>query len=411
MSLQNCTTRRSFLKGAFAGLAAPLVVKSSVLGEGARLSANERITMGFIGVGGRGHSDMVDFLRRPEVQGLAVCDVFASRREGAKGVVDRHHGNKDCTAYRDFRELLARKDVDAVSIASPDHWHAIISIHACRNGKDVFCEKPLSLTIREGRAMVEAARRHNRVFSSGSQRVLGDYGRMARAVRSGAAGEIREVFVDVGGPSRLCFYPGQPVPDELDWEMWLGPAPYAPYHPWRCGGAYELGGKGWRTWFDYSGGMMTDWGGHKFGGALFALGLEETGPVEVTPPDKKEHPWLTYRFENGVNMYHAPNSGKNITFIGTEGQVPGKQPEKPVEMPGYKGQGGITGDFLHCVRTREKPFRDVEIAHRTATVCHLGNIVYHLGRRIKWNPQTEEIVGDFEASCWLDRPKREPWTL
>jgi len=165
MSLQNCTTRRSFLKGAFAGLAAPLVVKSSVLGEGARLSANERITLGCIGVGGRGRSNMVEFLRRPEVQAVAVCDVYASRRDGAKGIMDRHYGSKDCTAYKDFRELLARKDIDAVSIASPDHWHAIMSIHACRNGKDVFCEKPLSLTIREGRAMVDAARRNNRVFS------------------------------------------------------------------------------------------------------------------------------------------------------------------------------------------------------------------------------------------------------
>jgi hypothetical protein len=407
MSPQNRTTRRSFLKGACAALAAPLVVKSSVRGEGARLSANERITLGCIGVGGRGRSNMGDFLQRPEVQALAVCDVYRSRADGAKNIVD----NKDCKAYQDFRELLAREDIDAVSIAAPDHWHAIIGIQACRSGKDVFCEKPLTLTIKEGRAMVEAARKNNRVFSSGSQRVLDDYGSRARAVRSGAAGEIREVFVDVGGPSRLCFYPGQPIPGDLDWEMWLGPAPFAPYHPWRCGGAYELGGKGWRTWFDYSGGMMTDWGGHKFGGALFALGLETAGPVEVIPPDGKEHKWLTYRFANGLNMYHAPNSGKDITFVGTEGQVPGKNPEKPVDMPVYKGQGGIIGDFLHCVRTREKPFRDVEIAHRTATVCHLGNIVYHLDRRIKWNPETEEIVDDFEASCWLDRPRRDPWTL
>jgi hypothetical protein len=131
----------------------------------------------------------------------------------------------------------------------------------------------------------------------------------------------------------------------------------------------------------------------------------------VIPPDKKEHQWLTYCFENGLKMYHAPDSGKDITFIGTEGQVPGKKPEKAVEMPEYKGQGGIIGDFLHCVRTREKPFQDVEIAHRTATVCHLGNIAYHLNREIKWNPESEEIVDDFEASCWLDRPRREPWTL
>ncbi len=411
MSSQKTSTRRSFLVNTGAVLAAPLVVKSSVLGQGERSSPNERITLGCIGVGGRGSGNMRTFLRRPEVQVVAVCDVFASRRKGARDRVDEHYGSKDCKVYEDFRELLERKDIDAVSIGSPDHWHAIMSIHACRSGKDVFCEKPLSLTVREGRAMVEAARKHDRVVSSGSQRVLGDYGKMAEAVRSGVAGEIKQVFVDVGGPPRPCFYPGEAVPEELNWDLWLGPAPAVPYHPWRCSRAYGLGGKGWRTWFDYSGGMMTDWGGHKFGGALFALGLHETGPVEVIPPDGKERPHLTYRFASGLEMYHAPGSRKNITFVGTDGTVPGARPEKPVDMPRYRGTGGIIGDFIHCVRTREKPFRDVEIAHRTATVCHLGNIAYHLDRRIKWNPETEEILDDFEASCWLDRPRRERWTL
>ena len=411
MSREDRTTRRAFLRTSGAILTAPLIASSGALGQGERSAASERITLGCIGVGGRGRNNMGGFLKQKDVQIVAVCDVYASRRDGAKATVDKHYGSEDCSVYKDFRELLARDDIDAVSIASPDHWHAIMTIHACRQGKDVFCEKPLTLAIREGRAMVEAARKHKCVVSGGSQRVLGDYGRMARAVRSGAAGEIREVFVDVGGSSRPCFYPGQTVPDELDWDMWLGPAPFAPYHPSRCSGGYGLGGKGWRTFFDYSGGMMTDWGGHKFGGALFALGLHETGPVEVIPPDGDEHKYLTYVFANGLKMYHAPGSKKNITFVGTEGQIPGVKSEKTVEMPVYKGRGGIIGDFLHSVRTREKPFRDVEIAHRTATVCHLGNIAYNLGRRFKWDPVREEIENDFEASCWLDRPRRAPWTL
>ncbi len=411
MTRKKTTTRRAFLRNSSGLLAAPLIAPSAVLGRGGATPPSERITLGCIGVGGRGRGNMQGFLRRDDIQVVATCDVYASRRDGAKDIVDKKYESKDCKAYKDFRELLAREDIDAVSIASPDHWHAIQSIHACRSGKDVFCEKPLTLTVKEGQAMLAAARKHERVVSGGSQRVLGDYGRMAEAVRSGVAGEIKEVFVDIGGPSRPCFYPAQEIPKELDWDLWLGPAPEAPYHPWRCSGGYGLGGKGWRTFFDYSGGMMTDWGGHKFGGALFALGLEKTGPVEVIPPNGKEHKHLTYVFESGLKMYHAPSSGKNITFVGTEGTVPGAKPEKPVEMPRYRGTGGIIGDFVDCVRTREKPFRDVEIAHRTATVCHLGNIAYSLGRRIKWDPVKEEIKDDFEASCWLDRPRREPWTL
>ncbi len=411
MKRKDRTTRRTFLRSSGAILAAPLIARSAALGQGERAAASERITLGCIGVGGRGRGNMGGFLKQKDVQIVAVCDVYDSRRNGAKATVDKKYDSKDCSVYKDFRELLARDDIDAVSIASPDHWHAIMTIHACRQGKDVFCEKPLTLAVKEGRAMVEAATQHKCVVSGGSQRVLGDYGRMARAVRSGAAGEIREVFVEVGGSSRPCFYPGQPIPDELDWDMWLGPAPSAPYHPSRCSGGYGLGGKGWRTFFDYSGGMMTDWGGHKFGGALFALGLHETGPVEVIPPDGGEHKYLTYVFANGLKMYHAPGSKKNITFVGTEGQIPGVKSDKEVEMPVYKGSGGIIGDFLHSVRTREKPFRDVEIAHRTATVCHLGNIAYNLGRRFKWDPVREEIENDFEANCWLDRPRRAPWTL
>ena len=409
MTSRSTTSRRNFLKSSSGVLAAPLIA-TTALGQDGKAAANERINVGCIGVGGRGRGNMHGFLKHNQVQVVAVCDVFGSKRNGAKNIVDKKYNSNDCDVYTDFRELLARDDIDAVSIASPDHWHAIMSIQACKSGKDVFCEKPLTLTIQEGRAMVEAARKHERVVSGGSQRVLGDYGRMAEAVRSGKAGEIKEVFVDIGGPSRPCFYPEQNVPDDLDWELWLGPAPYAPYHPDRCAGGYGLGGKGWRTFFDYSGGMMTDWGGHKFGGALFALGLEKTGPVDVLPPNK-DRQYLTYVFDGGLKMYHAPGSGKNITFVGTEGTVPGVKPDKKIDMPRYRGNGGIIGDFLHCVKTREKPFRDVEIAHRTATVCHLGNIAYQLDRPLKWDAAKEEFQNDFEANCWRDRPRRSPWAL
>lgn len=359
------TTRRQFLKATGLAVAAPHMITSSALGAGGRPPASERIAMATIGVGGQGTGDMGGFMQFPQVQMLAVCDPVLDHRNGAKGIVDRRYGNNDCAAYNDFRELLARPDIDAVIVATPDHWHAIITIAACRQGKDVYCEKPESLTIREGRAMVQAARRYGRVVSGGSQRVLGDYGDWPRLVRGGALGEIKEVFVDCGGPSGECYLPAQEVPPGVDWDLWLGPAPWRPYHESLTHGNF-------RPFRDYSGGGMTDWGAHRFGAAMFAVGVHTTGPVEIIPPDGKDVPRLTYRFANGLRMYHGGT--RDITYVGTEGELPGEQRGTvgAAQIEGYKGRGGIFGDFLHCVRTREKPFRDIEIAHRAATVCHLG---------------------------------------
>jgi hypothetical protein len=405
-------SRREFLRGAAAAVAVPYVLTSDALGAPGRPPASDRITLGGIGVGGRGRSDLRGLMGQGEVQALAVCDVQKGSRDRAKSEVDKKYGNTDCQTYVDFRELLDRGDLDAVMVATPDHWHALACIGACKRGIDVFCEKPLTLTIREGRLMVDAARRHGCVVSSGSQRVMGDYGRQAQYVASGAIGEIKEVFVNIGGPSRPCDLPGQPIPDGMDWDLWLGPAPWAPYNPNRCSGAYGLGGKGWRTWKDYSGGMMTDWGGHKFGGAMYACQLDETGPVEILPPDRSERKLLTYVFANGLRMYHGGGKG-NITYTGTLGESPG--PDRKVPGPDplrrYNGRSGLPGDFLHCVRTRERCFRDFEYAHRVATVCHLGNITYELNRPLKWDPVREQFLGDDEANRLVDRSRREPWRL
>jgi hypothetical protein len=397
------TTRRGFLKTAGA-LAFPMIIPASALGQAGRPPASDRIVMGTIGTGSQGSGDMGGFMGFPEVQMVAVCDVVPEHRQRAQQRVNEKYNNKDCTIHTDFRELLARPDIDAVLIGTPDHWHAIISIEACRHGKDIYCEKPESLTVREGRAMVEAVRRYGRVFSGGSQRVLGDYGDWPRQIWGGALGQVKEVFVECGGPSGDCYLPEQPLPAGLDWDMWLGPAPWRPYHQ-------SLTKGGFRPYRDYSGGGMTDWGAHRFGAAMFATGVHLTGPTDVIPPDGKDHRYLTYKFPNGLLMYHGGSS--NITYKGTEGELPGKP--RPVtgrvDMPNYKGRGGIFGDFLHCVKTREKPFRDVEIAHRACTVCHLGNIAYWLKRPLKYDPVKEEIVSDAEASRWLDRPKREPWSI
>jgi predicted dehydrogenase len=400
---QNGTTRRRFLKAAGAAISAPLLIPASAIGAGGQVAPSERIVMATIGCGGRGRGDMRGFMGNSDVQMVAVCDpVPAHRQEALRNVNDRY-GNKDCREYNDFREVLVRDDIDAVLIGTPDHWHAIITIEACQHGMDVFCEKPECLTIREGRAMVDAVRRHGRVFSGGSQRVLGDYGNWPRIVRSGALGQIQEVFVSCGGPSGDCYLDPQPIPPGLDWDMWLGPAPWRPYHE-------SLTKGGFRPYRDYSGGGMTDWGAHRFGAALFATGRHNTGPVEIYPPDE-DHERLTFVFADGMKMYHGGTN--NITYVGSEGQLPGvhRTPVQRVDMEGYHGSGGLFGDFIHCVRTREEPFRNVEAAHRATTVCHLGNIAYWLKRPLKWDPDREEIVDDPVAARWLDRPRRGPWTI
>ena len=405
MSATRRISRRGFVQGAAAAtVAVPWVIPGSVLGADEGTAANDRIVMGAIGVGGRGSGDMRGLMGHKEVQMVAVCDPVPAHRQRAKDSVDQRYGSKDCKAYNDFREIMVRDDINAVMVGTPDHWHAIIGIEACKHGKDVFSEKPETLTVREGRAMVEAARRYGRVFSGGSQRVLGDYGNWPGRIRGGALGEIKEVFVACGGPSGDCNLPEQPVPPGLDWDMWIGPAPWRPFHG-------NLIRGGFRPFRDYSGGGMTDWGAHRFGAATFAVGVHKTGPVEIIPPDGKDVKMLTYRYANGMSMYHGGTG--NITYKGTEGELPGstRDAKAPEDMQFYKGHGGILGDFVESVRTRQKAFRDIEIAHRACTVCHLGNIAYWLGRPLKWDPEKEEIIGDPQAARWLDRPKREPWTL
>jgi hypothetical protein len=401
------TTRRRFLKVLAAAGAAPWVVPATVLGAGDRPAPSNRIATGCIGMGGRGSGDMRGFLGHGEVQVNSVCDVVAEKRYAAKRVVDQKYGDTGCDAVNDFRDITRRDDVDAIMIGTPDHWHAIIGMDAMRHGKDVFSEKPETLDVREGRVLTETARRLGRVYSGGSQRVWGDCHWIHRWTRSGAVGDIKEIYVSCGGPSRLCYVPEEPEPAGLDWNLWLGPAPWAPFNRGRLN---------FRPWRAYSGGGMTDWGAHNFGGALFAANLHETGPVEVHPPDGKDYEYLTYIYANGIRMYHAPGNVARgrMKFVGTKRTIAwDENKERPPDyyIPNYKGRGGIIGDFLHCVTTRERPFRDIEVAHRTVTVCHLGNIAYWVGRGFKWNPETEEVVGDPEIARWLDRPKRSPWRM
>jgi len=399
-------SRRRFLKTAAGTAAAAYVIPASALGADGRPAPSERIVMGGIGIGNMGRGDMGNFLGRGDVQYVAACDVKKGVRDGCLNRINQRYGNNDAKVYNDFRELLDRDDIDAIHCATPDHWHAIIVIEACRRGKDVYCQKPETRTLREGALMVAAARRYGRVVSGGSQRVLQDYRGTVNKCWSGELGTIKSINVNVGPLPRPCNLAGQPIPDGFDWDMWLGPAPWAPYHPYRCSGSFAINGTSWRSFSDYSGGGMTDWGAHHFGGATFAVDVRDLEPVEVIYDEENGRNFLTYRYPNGILLYHNHPGMGNLYVVGTPGE---KLPPKPV--PGYKGSGGIYGDFIECVKTREKPFRDIEIAVHTAAVCHLGLIAYELKRSLKWDPEKQEFPGDEEANRLRDRAKREPWVL
>jgi hypothetical protein len=405
----NITTRRDFLKStgtAAAALGFPTIIPARALGKDGAPPPSERIVMGGIGLGNQGGPDMGNFLGNPGVQYVAVCDVRRNVCEGAKGRVDGHYSNKDCTAYNDFRELLAREDIDAVHIATPDHWHALMVIEACRSGKDVFCQKPESKTLREGPLMVAAARNYGRVVSGGSQRVFEDYRGIVGQCWGGEFGTIKSINVNTSNISHLCNLPAEPVPDGFDWEMWLGPAPWAPYNARRCSGDFNTAENAWRAYSDYSGGDITDWGAHHFGGATYAVDVRGLQPVEVVHHEDNGHKHLAFRYPNGIVITHNKPGVGNMVVEGTPGE---KRDPKPI--PGYNAKGGIGADFLHCVRTRQRPFRDIEFAVNTMVVCHLGFIAYSLGRTLKWDAAKQQFDGDDEANRFLDYARREPWQV
>lgn len=442
-------SRRRFIKetAAAAGAAAvfPAIIPSSALGADGKVAPSNRIVMGCIGLGGRGTVDMNAFLKEPEVQIVALCDVDKGSRNyedqwyrglaPAKEAVEKRYAKqapsgtyKGCDTCADFRELLARKDIDAVTVATPDHWHAPIVIAAAKAGKHIYCEKPLSHTIVEGRKMAEAVERYGVVFQCGSQRRSeAGWRRACELIRNGRIGKVHTIRVDMMGGHWLrngSYRPQQPipVPEGFDYDMWLGPAPWAPYIHGRCHWNFR-----WN--YDYSGGMVTDWGAHFIDMAHWGMGAEETGPIEVV--GRGEFPksgalWNTatsFSFEctyaNGMKMI-VKSGGGGVRWEGTDGWIDGDRktyPESvgksaigPNEIHLYVSENHHT-NFLDCIKTRRPTAAPVEIAHRSITVAHLGNIAMLTGRKIKWDPAKEEIVGDPGASALLGKAYREPWVL
>lgn len=425
-------SRRRFLKATAATIAAaPVIIPSSALGAEGATPPSERITLGFIGTGKMAHDYHLSTLSGfKDVQCLAVCDVDTTRRGHAKKVIEDRYakdgrGAKGIDTYNDFREILQRKDIDAVVIATPDHWHAIPAIEACLAGKDVYCEKPLTLTIREAQLCVEAARKHQRVFQTGSQQrssVFGQFRLACELIRSGRIGKVKTVHVGVGGPSKWCDLPEEPLEAGLDWERWLGQAPLRPYNSVLSPRGVHHHFPNWRSYREYSGGGLTDMGAHHFDIAQWALGMDESGPSEIFPPaDSKGDSGVRFVYANGVEMFHGGPSG--CTFEGAAGKLyidRGKltsEPESIVKEP-LAGKEvhlfqspGHHRNWIDCIRSRERPVADVEVGARSATVCHLANLVYWNHRKLRWDPQNWTFIGDNEANTWLDRKRRDPWSL
>jgi predicted dehydrogenase len=428
-------TRRALVVGA--PLAAMPLARLARAAD-ARPAPSKRITVGFIGVGRQGLFLLGRFLREPEVQVVAVCDVDRTRRDNAKRTVDddeaRRRGPEasalaeGCGAHDDHRDLLARRDLDAVVIATPDHWHALQAMDACKARKDVFCEKPLTDTVHEARAVLEAARKYGRVFQTGSQQRLEYDGRFRTAceyVRSGRLGKVLAIYAGfAGGTSRWCDLPEEPMEPGLDWDRWLGPAPLRPYHSALSPRGVHDFNPGWRQYREYAGGAITDWGSHHFDIAQWALDADRSGPTEVIPPeDPRAERGLRFVYANGVELIHAGPPG--ITFVGTNGSIfvdrthLTSNPETLLQEPlGDKDvhlpqRPSLIRDWLDCIKTRKRPVCDVEVGARSATLCHLANVAYWNRLRLRWDPAAWKIVGDAESSAaaLLDRERRDPYKL
>jgi len=380
--------------------------------------------LGFIGAGKQSQHLMDSFLNSPGTQVLAACDVDKLKlARGKKKVEDYYKGKgrtEQCKGYGDFRDLLAMDDIDAVVISTPDHWHAIAVIESAKAGKDIYCEKPLSQTIKEARAMVNAVRRYGRVFQVGSMQRSDWHFRLGcELVINGYIGDLKHVTVGVGGPPAEDTLAAMPVPDYLDWDTWVGPALWRPYNSELSPHLSWDGFPNWRNHSSFGGGGMTDWGAHHFDIAQWGMQMDESGPVEIIPPDGKDYKVLTYKYASGITM--TRDSANGILFTGTKGKVETNRgylktwPDElkdqkigPNEIHLYESKNHYV-DWLDAIRKRTKPICDIEVGCRSVSVCHLGNIAYKLGRPLKWDPQREELIGDPDASKLLWRPYRSPW--
>ena len=445
------SARRTFLKSGLAAAAGPFLLPSRVRAAGG--SPNAKIRMAFIGMGKQNGGLMRGFMgNEAEVQVMAVCDVDTTRREHAKKTVLDFYKSKGRSetvdAYNDFRELIARKDIDAVCIATPDHWHAIITIAALNSGKDVYCEKPLVHSVAEAVAVMAAVNRNQRILQTGSmQRSSKEFRAACEVVRNGFIGDVKSVECQFGVPGKPCDLPEEPAEPGLDWDRWLGPAPLRPYSSVLSPRGVHDNYPDWRLFMEYGGGYVTDWGAHHLDIAQWALGMDESGPVEIRIPgnrkDLKEGGQLVYA--NGVTVTHK-NNGYGVDITGSEGSVKVNRGRIEVIVKGqtlasfsdkpagtsldrevakldqtllkdpkvtlYRTKNGNhLADFLTSVRSRQKPCTHEIIGARSATVCNLLNIGYSNGASFGWDPAAFTFKGPGTNPAWLDYAYRGDWKI
>jgi len=429
-------SRRHFLqRAAVAGgaVALPAIVPASALGRGGAVAPSERIVMGGIGIGNRGSDDLRwGILGEADVQFVAICDVRKDRREAVKKMVDERYGNTDCAMYNDMRQFLAgRTDIDAVLIATSDRWHATAAVLAMRAGKDIYCEKPGSMTLAQGRAVAETARRYGRVFQTGTQRLSeANFTVANELLRLGRLGEVRTVRAHIAGGTSAsmnrAWLPAEPEPprEELDWDAWLGPAPWRPYN------SHYIHG-GWHGQYDFHTSCIGEWGSHTFAQCHVALGLGHTSPVFYGYLNNDSGDGMVTRFANGVEMVLAQkgwHGSCGVRYEGTEGWVACadgySRPEvsNPVLLSDYAKllqdylsrtgrRMGHMRNFLDCVRTRQPTVANAEVMHRSMSTVHAANIAMWLKRDMRFDPVKEEFVNDSEANRLRSRAMRQPWQI
>lgn len=418
-------TRREMNRLLAAGAGAflvPTLIRRSALAEGNRPGANDRITVGVIGTGNRSRLLIEQLPEQGQI--LAVCDCYLTRAEQ----INAEKGGGRWAVYQDHRKLLERQDIDAVIVGTPDHTRVLTSIHACQAGKDVYAEKPLTLYIREGRVLVNAARKYGRVFQVGSQQRSMAMNRIAcEFIRSGKLGKIRVVQgCNYPGPRFYEGLPEEPIPEKLDWDQWLGQTPYRPYNA-----QLHLG---WMAWWDYSGGEMTNWGAHGLDQIQWALGKDGTGPVEIRPQGgpKEMNAAVHYKYADGTPVRLELDKGPmgGAIFTGENGKIeinrnkftcnpPDLIKDLPPKEEIDKWRDEVAlwqakfhmENWMDCIRTRQRPIADVEIGHRSITISHLANIARLLGRRLVWDPDKELFVNDEEANRLVERPQRKGYEL
>lgn len=427
MSTNPHSSRRRFLKSSLtaagAVVAGPQIVRAETLGNGSKAGANSRIGMGFIGVGLISKGHVATFAGMKEIQPLAVCDVREWQMENALKEL-KNRGHEDVKATSRFEEVLENPDIDAVCVTTPDHWHAAIAIAAMKAGKDVYVEKPMTLTIEEGKAMVEAEKKYGRIVQVGTQQRSSVHFRIAaNLVRNGLIGEVKEVYC------RLGSFPQAPdkekivaVPEGFDYDRWLGPTPHYEYSDNRVKGSY---GGGWRCYWDYGSRKFGDWGAHHFDIVQWALGRDDTGPVEFIPKGFEGEEHHHYRYADGITVWRdkKPDEGHMIRFIGNEGEVHvsrGKVASKPKELVRHRytdkdfqvyESKNHRQNFVDSIKSRKPTICPATVGHRSGTICQVGGIAERLVRPVKWDPKAEKIVGDAKAAAMQDRARREGYEL